>query len=286
MHRLLSSREGGPFVGGGLRERSLAELVESELFGHAPGRVHRSADRDAQGSGSCHPRMAGTLFLDEIGELPPELQPKLLRVLERREVKRLGETDAIDVDVRIVAATHRDLEAMVESGEFREDLYYRLSEIVLRLPPLRERTEDIPGLAARMLKAAAPDRALALGADAAAELSRMPFKGNVRELRNVLRRAAALTEGDVIDSHALRSLDQLYGRPQVTTPSPGDPVGVAVAGHLPIKQAREAWVAKLEKQYMVQIKAKYGADLDAAAGHMGILRKSVLRLLRLHGLED
>jgi DNA-binding NtrC family response regulator len=193
-------RAGGPFVA--LNCAALpASLIEAELFGHEKG-AFTGADRAR--AGVFEQADGGTLFLDEIGELPLEMQAKLLRVLEERRVRRIGGRADLAVDARIVAATHRDLVAHVREGRFREDLLHRLYVIPLRLPPLRARTADIAFLARHLARRLSPEgRDVVIEAAAAAKLKTHPFPGNVRELRNVVQRAlilgdgARITEGDV-----------------------------------------------------------------------------------------
>ena len=169
------------------------ELAESELFGHERGAFTGAA---ARRSGWFEEASGGTLVLDEIGELPLDLQPKLLRVLESGRLRRVGGAGEIAVRVRVVAMTLRDLEGEVQRRTFRPDLYYRLAGICVRLPPLRERRGDIPGLAAHFLREIEPEvGARELEAIALATLSAADWPGNVRELRNVIRRAAILTSG-------------------------------------------------------------------------------------------
>jgi transcriptional regulator with PAS, ATPase and Fis domain len=170
-------------------------LFESELFGHEKG-----AFTGAQTArpGLVEAASGGTLFLDEVGDIPLPMQVKLLRLLESGTYRRVGSTELRRADVRLVSATHRDLDAMVAQGRFREDLYYRLSTFPIALPPLRERGGDIPLLATSLLARVAPARRLSLATAALARLALHPFPGNVRELRNVLERAALLTDGDVI----------------------------------------------------------------------------------------
>lgn len=168
------------------------ELLESELFGHVRGSF-TGAVRDKVGK--FEQASGGTLFLDEIGDLPRELQVKLLRVLQEREIERVGEGKPRRVDVRLIAATHRDLEAMIESGEFREDLYYRVNVIPIDLPPLRERAGDIPLLVRHFLRRAAPTEPLDVSAEAMDALQRARWRGNVRELMNVCERLAMLRRG-------------------------------------------------------------------------------------------
>jgi DNA-binding NtrC family response regulator len=176
-------------------------LIEDKLFGH-----ERGAFTGAQNAakGAFEDANGGTVFLDEIGELPLSLQPKLLRVLERREVTRLGSHRPIPCDIRVIAATHRDLEAMVAATTFRQDLFYRISEASVRLPPLRERLEDIESLARHMLTQDWSKPA-SLTPGAVQALLRHQWPGNVRELRNVLRRANATSQSGSIDVELLRN---------------------------------------------------------------------------------
>ncbi|MEO1301810.1 MAG: sigma-54 dependent transcriptional regulator [Myxococcota bacterium] len=175
------------------------DLIESELFGHEQG-AFTGASRTRRGKFELADE--GTLFLDEIGEMPPEMQAKVLRVLQEGEFERVGGDRTISVDVRVVAATNRDLEAMIESGKFRQDLYYRLNVIHVRTPPLRERREDIPDLVRHFLKLAA-ERNGSLGAEfssrALSTLSGFDYPGNVRELQNLVERLVILSDTDTID---------------------------------------------------------------------------------------
>jgi DNA-binding NtrC family response regulator len=184
----LSSRAGRPYVTFNCAATP-RELFEGQLFGHRKG-AFTGATSDQPGT--IRAADGGTLFLDEIGELPLDMQPKLLRFLENGEVSPLGERRPVTVDVRVVAATHRDLEALVRQGRFREDLYFRLQVIPLRVPPLRERREDIPALARHFLRELGPKgRAPVLAPDALAVLTAHDWPGNVRELRNVIERTLA-----------------------------------------------------------------------------------------------
>ena len=173
------------------------ELIESELFGHEKG-AFTGADR--QRKGCFEEADKGTLFLDEIGELPLEMQAKMLRVLETRSVRRLGGRGDIPVDVRIVCATHRDLVKHVREGRFREDLLHRIYVIPVKLPPLRDRSVDILHLARLFAEKLAPSSKVKLTTAAEQALLRHPFPGNVRELRNVVQRALILGDGKVIDA--------------------------------------------------------------------------------------
>ncbi len=204
-----SKRATGPFMplDCGALDRDLAG---SDLFGHEPGAFTGATGRRA---GIFEQAKGGTVFLDEIGELPLELQPKLLRVLEQREVRRLGASVYLPVDVRVVAATHRNLEEMVAAGTFRGDLFYRIAQVQTCLPPLRERLEDVPLLCDRLVASAreagmAPASLKGVSAEALSVLSCVAWKGNVRELRNVIDRAAALSSGDWLTPADLMLLAQ------------------------------------------------------------------------------
>jgi len=193
-----SPRSGGPFVK--LHCAALAEtLLESELFGHDRG-AYTGADRKREGR--FEQANGGTLFLDEIGEISLSTQVKLLRVLQEREFERVGGNQTLHVDVRVVAATNRDLKEMISAGRFREDLYYRLNVINLKLPSLRQRTSDVPALALHFLKryAAENGKSVKSISDAAlTQIAHYPWPGNVRELENVIERAVVLAEGDTIE---------------------------------------------------------------------------------------
>jgi DNA-binding NtrC family response regulator len=209
------------------------EMIQSQLFGHRKGAF---TGADTAREGAFRKAHGGTLFLDELGELPLDLQPRLLRALERREVTPLGSDTPVKVDVRLVAATHRDLEAMVAEGSFREDLYHRLAVFPVDLPPLRDRLEDLPELCRHLLgdigaSATISDEALA-------RLRQSPWPGNVRALRNALERATVLARGGPIQpTHLL-----LPGEKTTTTPAPtptGKPETLAEAERRMILEALE-----------------------------------------------
>ncbi len=191
-----------------------AELMESEFFGHKKGSFSGAV---ADKTGLFQAADSGTLFLDEVADLPLHLQVKLLRAIQEKRVRPVGSTEEIPVDVRILSATHKDLKALVAEGRFRQDLYYRINVIELRVPPLRERREDIPLLAERILTRLSGEmglETLRLTPGAIEALHRYPFPGNVRELENVLERAAALCDKDTIDA-----ADLDLPRPETNTPA-------------------------------------------------------------------
>jgi two-component system, NtrC family, nitrogen regulation response regulator NtrX len=199
-----SSRRNGSFVT--LNCAAVpAELVESELFGHEKGSFTGAASRH---TGKFEQAQHGTLFLDEIGDMPQPMQAKLLRVLEQGEIERVGGDKPISVDVRVIVATHRNLEELVNEGKFRQDLYHRIFVFPLVLPPLRERVEDIPALAAHFAAQIVQQngwKPVTFSADAMDELQAYSWPGNVRELRNVVERSLLFATSDVIDAVAVRS---------------------------------------------------------------------------------
>ena len=251
-------------------------LFESELFGHERGAFTGAS---ASKPGLVEAASGGTLFLDEVGDIPLPMQVKLLRLLESGTYRRVGSTELRRTDVRVVAATHRDLKAMVADGRFREDLYYRLSTFPIALPPLRERVEDIPLLAVALLARVAPHRRMALSAGALARLQQHPFPGNVRELRNVLERASLLADGTQIEAvHVERAL----GSDTAPTAARSGSV-VAAAG--PVGPAMDAPLRDVERAALqAQLKAHRGSRAELAR-KLGISERSLYRKLRELG-ED
>jgi DNA-binding NtrC family response regulator len=246
-------------------------LIESELFGHVKGAFTGAhADR----AGAFERANGGTVFLDEVGELPLEIQPRLLRVLERRQVKRVGANDYRMVDVRVVAATHVDLEGAVKAGKFREDLFHRLAVLRVKLPPLRERPEDIPLLVDTVL--ARMGRAPGVLSDQTrAMLSQYPWPGNVRELRNVVERVVNLGE---------EALPEVAPAPVDTGPRPSaTPVPLEV--ELPFKEAKERLIEGFERDYLKSLLERCGGNISRAAREAGIARLYVRKLLKKHGLH-
>jgi DNA-binding NtrC family response regulator len=266
-----SARAGAPFVVVDCAAVS-DSLSESELFGHEKG-AFTGALRDH--AGPFEAALGGTVFLDEVGELPLPLQKKLLRVLEARQVRRVGGESWIDVNYRLVAATHRDLESLTEIGAFRQDLYFRMAEVVVTLPPLRERGDDIALLARRLL---ADLSSAELDASAVDLLCAAPWPGNVRELRNVVRRAATFAPATI-------SADDLRRAGLVEAPPSDGPVDAAELAGLSFKEARAKALAPIERAYLAQLLDRHRPDLDAMAEEAGMHRKSLLRLLREHGLR-
>jgi two-component system, NtrC family, response regulator GlrR len=289
-----SPRSGGPFVVVDCGAMP-AGLMESEIFGHERG-AYTGADRSR--AGAFERADGGTVFLDEIGELPLELQPKLLRVLESREVTRLGGSAPRAVDVRLVAATNRDLRAEINRGAFRGDLYYRLSVVEVRLPPLRERPDDIPDLTRHFLEAAARRG----GAAASYELSprtleklqRHRWPGNVRELRNFVERSVSLAEGRLIEG-TLPGLETAppAGPAGASTPAaaPAGAAGPEAATDraalmlLPFKTAKRIHTEPFERDYLAALLARSGGNVSKAARDAGLDRTYLIDLLKKHDLK-
>ena len=259
-------------------------LLESELFGHEKG-AFTGAVRTKPGL--MEVASGGTLFLDEIGDLPVSLQVKLLRALQERQIRRVGGTSLIDVDVRVVSATNRDLRETAARGQFREELYYRVNVIEIRLPPLRQRAGDVRLLAHAFLKRYGQDRVQAFDADAMAALEAYGWPGNVRELQNIVERGCALAEGDTITRRDLP--DHVLGG-AIRAAVPGIPAA-AVDSHLAgttelgLKEAKDRWMAVLEASYLRELLERHEGNISAAAKAAGIDRKTFHRLINKHQIR-
>jgi len=261
-------------------------LLESELFGHEKGAFTGAVKTKP---GLMEVASGGTLFLDEIGELPVGLQVKLLRALQERQVRRVGGTSLIDVDVRVVSATNRDLRDSVARGQFREELYYRVNVIEIRLPPLRERAGDVRLLAHAFLKRYGQGRVTAFDDGAMGTLEAYAWPGNVRELQNVVERACALAEGDAVTRRDLP--EHLLGGGAARMAAAGAPAPPAVTSQLSgtsdlgLKEAKERWMAVLEASYLRELLDRHDGNISAAAKAAGIDRKTFHRLVTKHHIR-
>jgi len=270
----LSARRNGPFVEvncGALPE----SLLESELFGHVKGSF-TGAVRDKVGKFEA--ASGGTIFLDEVGTSSPAFQVKLLRVLQDRIIERVGDTRTIAVDVRIVLATNKDLEAAVRAGQFREDLYYRIAVITVEMPPLRERQSDVATLAEHFLRRFAAEHgrpALTFTPRALATLVQAPWPGNVRQLENLVERAVVLSTGSTLDLH------DLPAALQTASPAPGAPVAAAGGPVLPLKEALQG----PEKSLIERALQHCGGNREKAAVVLGINRSTLFHKLRKYGIR-
>ncbi len=271
-----SHRSSGPFVAvncGAIPEN----LLEAEFFGARKG-SYTGATQDRPGYFQA--AAGGTLFLDEIGDLPLAMQSKLLRAIQERQVRSLGSTQEDAVDVRIVSATHKDLAADVQSGRFRQDLYYRLNVIEVLVPPLRERREDLPALCAALLARIAHDSGMplpTLSHSVLLQLAAHPLPGNVRELENLLHRAVALSDGD--DLQVDFAPTQATQSIQSTASPPG---AVFEAPEPPIPPDLQAWLDFQERDILVRALQDSGFNRTAAASRLGLsLRQIRYRIARL-----
>ncbi len=269
-----SARAKGPFVR--LNCAALPDaLLESELFGYEKGAFTGAANRKP---GRVELASGGTLFLDEIGDVPLATQVKLLRVLQEREIERVGGTETIQIDVRFVAATHQKLEALVARGAFREDLFYRLNVIPLDVPPLRERRDDIPALVAHFAKAAAEANArkgAAFAPDAVALLAQQPWPGNVRQLENMVERLVVLSDAPTISrAHVEREIEREAARERSAKGSGDDPPSALDA------QRREA-----EREAILDALARAGNNRSLAARLLGVSRRTLYNKLEEMGIE-
>jgi DNA-binding NtrC family response regulator len=269
-----SNRRNRPFVAVNCAAIS-RELVESELFGHEKGSF---TGADSRRQGRFEAADGGTIFLDEIGDMAPETQAKVLRVLQEKTLERVGSTQLVEVDVRVVSATHRDLEAEVEARRFREDLYYRLKVVEVELPALRERSEDIPALCQRFLDQVSErlerDRK-SLSAEALASLARYPWPGNVRELRNVLEQAAVLAPGEIIEVADLN----LPGVDATVS-------GALSFSDLPFGEAKKRAVEDFERDFLLAALRQNGGNVSRTAQTIGMVRQSLQQKIRELGLRS
>jgi DNA-binding NtrC family response regulator len=241
-------------------------LIESELFGHERGAFTGADERRI---GALESASGGTLFLDEIGELPRELQPKLLRALEERAIRRVGSTAPVKLDVRIVAATNRDLRLAVNQGEFRSDLYYRLNVVRLWIPPLRERREDIAPLVARFAEEMNSEPAEMPG-QLMARWQARDWPGNVRELRNAVERAILLGDQSLLDEAAGRG--------------GGTSAAADMEADVPFRVAKERTIARWERDYLARLLQGAGGNVSAAARTARMDRKYLIGLIRRYKL--
>jgi two-component system nitrogen regulation response regulator NtrX len=249
------------------------DLIESELFGHERGAFTGANERRR---GRFDMANNGTLFLDEIGDMSLKTQAKILRILEEQRFERVGGTKTFQVDVRIIAATNKDLKQEIEEGWFREDLYYRLNVIPLNVPPLRERTEDIPSLVEDFLEEFARESSIAkksVADDVISVLQRQPWPGNVRELKNFIERLVILVPDEVIElQHLPASVLESY-----------DPVtAISVLDQANFKEAK----IQFEKEYLRKKLAEYNWNISKTAGAIGIERSHLHRKLKAYGIEQ
>ncbi len=303
-----SPRASGPFVV--LDCGSIPQnLIESELFGHERGSFTGAVSSYAGAFERAH---RGTMFLDEIGELPLAMQPKLLRALERKEVRRIGGTRTIQVDIRVVAATNRDLGVEVNRGRFREDLYYRLAVARVHVPALRERRDDIEPLIEHFLSITPNAEGARLSPETVELMKKHDWPGNVRELRNVIERAILLSEAPMGDrvlgpptglgggrdgdgaagdaagagAHAVPATPDGGGAGLPGVPRGRELFEIAIDTHSPFKEAKQALVTEFERRYIQRLLAEHGGNISAAARVAGIDRMSIHKMLHRLGIDN
>jgi len=270
-----SSRKDRPFVAVNCAAIS-RDLVESELFGHEKGAF---TGADARRIGRFEAADDGTIFLDEIGDMAPETQAKVLRVLQERSFERVGGDKPIEVDVRVIAATHRNLAEDVKRDRFREDLYYRLKVVEIELPPLRDRSEDVPALAQRFLEQVTERLGLEkkqLGESALARLARHPWPGNVREVHNVIEQAAVLGSGSTIEEADLN-----LGAEKTTAAA-----GLGDLEGLGFSDAKKRAIEKFERGFLLNALRQSGGNISRAAESIGMVRQSLQQKIRELGLRS
>jgi len=274
---LLSARSSGPFVVVDCGAIPHA-LIGSELFGHIKGSfTGAGADKE----GLIEAANGGTLFLDEIGELALDLQPQLLRVLDKHQVRKVGDTRSVPVDIRVVAATHRNLKSMVRAGEFREDLFYRLAVVKAIVPPLRARLDDIPLLAEHFAEALGRG-GFALSPALLDALGQHSWPGNVRELRNVVERALSLGDAGAMTAALPPTHEAPGGSPSSDSAPERDADDVL---ELPFKEAKAQLIEGFEREYLTHLLAKHKGNISRAANEAGIDRNYIHRLIKKYGLE-
>jgi two-component system, NtrC family, response regulator PilR len=285
-----SQRSEGPFVAvncGAIPEN----LLEAEFFGARKGSYTGSSqDRD----GYFQAARGGTLFLDEIGDLPLPMQSKLLRAIQERSVRPIGSTQEDAVDVRVVSATHKDLQAEVQAGRFRQDLFYRLNVIEIAVPALRERREDLPALCEALLARIARDAGMpvpVLSPEVLQSLAEHPLHGNVRELENLLHRAVALSDGDVLhlDFVSSSSMALPVAAESAVAAAPQQPPAASTAAAVPdakpapaVPSDLQSYLDQQEREILVRALQESGFNRTAAAARLGLsLRQIRYRIARL-----
>jgi DNA-binding NtrC family response regulator len=271
----LSQRANGPFVA--VNCPNLPEnILESELFGYKKGAfTHATQDR----KGLFREAEGGTIYLDEIGDISPTLQTKLLRVLQDKEIRPLGQNKSVKVDVRIIASTNRDLEAKIKDGSFREDLFYRLNVLSLQMPPLRERSEDIPLLVEHLLAKFIKEfnkRPKSVAVELMHKFMSYQWRGNVRELENVISRAVLLAPEDTIRPE---DVDWL--------PDPGDDCLMPKDFmSLPYKDAKARVLERFNREYISSLLLRHNSNVTRAAKECGLERQALQQVMRRYGIKS
>ncbi len=254
-----------------------SNLISSELFGHEKGAFTGATSRHEGAFERAH---GGTLFLDEIGELPIDLQPSLLGALERKRIRRVGGRRDVPIDIRVIAATHRDLPRAINQARFREDLYYRLAVIQLTVPSMRERLEDVPLLVSHFLKQLPGGDSVTLKQRTIDNLCRYDYPGNVRELRNLIERAVIMH-----DSEHTQNLVSVSGAsPQPAGAPSGDLVQTIIDTRVPFKQAKRDMMDEFEKRFLRKLLRDHEGNISKAARSTGVDRMTIHKMVQKYGL--
>lgn len=246
------------------------ELIESELFGHEKGAFTGAHDRKIGKFELAH---GGTLFLDEVGDMGPKMQAKILRALQECTIQRVGGEQSIEVDIRVIAATNKDLRKSIRNGEFREDLYYRLKVIPIMVPPLRERKEDLMELVEHFIRRYSSRREQRVSPATAQLLQSYPWPGNVRELKNWVERACILCQDDVIDVQDIETVRGLMAGPKE--------VDIADFEEKSLRTARAAF----EKQFIMKMLSENGGNVSKTAQTIGVERSHLHKKMKSYGIE-
>jgi two-component system, NtrC family, nitrogen regulation response regulator NtrX len=244
------------------------ELIESELFGHEKGSFTGAVERKL---GKFEQADGGTLFLDEVGDMGPKMQAKILRALQESTIQRVGGDGTIEVDLRVIAATNKDLRQNIKSGEFREDLFYRLNVIPIPVPPLRDRKEDIPLLVNHFLERYSAGKAKEVDEELYEILKGYSWLGNVRELKNWVERACILSQTNVIDSSAVESIE-----------SGGQETDTFAFEEKSLRAARAAF----EKQFILKMLTENGGNISRTAQIIGVERSHLHKKMRSYGIRE
>jgi two-component system nitrogen regulation response regulator NtrX len=246
-------------------------LIESELFGHEKGSFTGAYERKIGKFEQAH---GGTLFLDEVGDMGPKMQAKILRALQEGVIQRVGGSDSIEVDLRVIAATNKDLKKQIKNGEFREDLYFRLNVIPIVVPPLRERREDIPLLVDHFIRRYSAGKTRRVSEETTRLLQSYPWPGNVRELKNWVERACILCPSDIIETVALEPIPAsiLDGE---------EPSDVFAFEEKSLRAARSAF----EKHFIVKMLAENGGNISRTAQTIGLERSHLHKKMKSYGID-
>ncbi|MFM8270180.1 MAG: sigma-54-dependent transcriptional regulator [Pseudomonadota bacterium] len=243
------------------------ELIESELFGHEKGSFTGAHERKI---GKFEQANGGTLFLDEVGDMSPKMQAKILRALEECVIQRVGGKDLIELDLRVVSATNKDLKREIKLGNFREDLFYRLNVIPVTVPSLRDRREDIPFLVEHFINRFSPGKPIPMAQNALSVLQSYPWPGNIRELKNWIERACILSGGDMLDWSEIAG--SVLNMEQEEVPEKDD------------KTLREAR-ANFEKQFILRVLSEHGGNVSKTAQHIGVERSHLHKKIKAYGID-